>query len=177
MTIKHETIQALIFTIVNEPENTLARQTLHQAMLDANFYLAAYGIPLEMKQALDQKPKLNIPFSRRVFIGEYGYQANAGKPETLQKQYEETKEIMKIAFELKLPFALHWQMYNNEYENGVSKQMSLINENGVKTKPYFLHQNFYKAMNTYLKEEFQKNNQYPSADQYSTKAIQVLGTL
>ena len=56
MTIKHETIQALIFTIVNEPENTLARQTLHQAMLDANFYLAAYGIPLEMKQALDQKP-------------------------------------------------------------------------------------------------------------------------
>src|SRR5574343_377147 len=123
------------------------------------------------------KPKLNIPFSRRVFIGEYGYQANAGKPETLQKQYEETKEIMKIAFELKLPFALHWQMYNNEYENGVSKQMSLINENGVKTKPYFLHQNFYKAMNAYLKEEFQKNNQYPSADQYSTKAIQVLGTL
>lgn len=56
MSVRFETIQALIVTIVNEPENTLARQTLHQAMLDANFYLAAYGIPLEMKQALDQKP-------------------------------------------------------------------------------------------------------------------------
>lgn len=56
MSTKFETIQALIFTIVNEPENTLARQTLHQAMLDGKFYLAAYGIPLEMKQALDQNP-------------------------------------------------------------------------------------------------------------------------
>ena len=56
MSVRFETIQALIVTIVNEPENTLARQTLHQAMLDANFYLAAYGIPLEMKQALEQKP-------------------------------------------------------------------------------------------------------------------------
>jgi len=58
MSVKPETIQALIFTIVNEPENFLARQTLHQAMLTSNFYLAAYGIPLEMKQALDQKPLL-----------------------------------------------------------------------------------------------------------------------
>jgi len=56
MSVRFETIQALIVTIVNEPENTLARQTLNQAMLDANFYLAAYGIPLEMKQALEQKP-------------------------------------------------------------------------------------------------------------------------
>jgi hypothetical protein len=123
------------------------------------------------------KPKSEIPFSRRVFIGEYGYQANAAKPETIQKQFDETKEIMKITFELNLPFALHWQMYNNEYENGISKQMSLINEAGVKTKQYFLHQNFYKAMNTYLKEEMQKNSKYPSVDQYNTKAIQVLGTL
>jgi hypothetical protein len=56
MSTKLETIQALIFTIVNEPENTLARQTLHQAMLDGKFYLAAYAIPLEMKQALGQNP-------------------------------------------------------------------------------------------------------------------------
>jgi hypothetical protein len=51
---RFETIQALIVTITNEPENNLARQTLHQAMLNATFYLAAYGIPLEMKEALGQ---------------------------------------------------------------------------------------------------------------------------
>lgn len=123
------------------------------------------------------KPKASIPFARRVFIGEYGYQANASKPETFQKQYDETKEIMKITFELNLPFALHWQMYNNEYENGVSKEMSLINEAGQKTRQYTLHQNFYKAMNTYLKDEKRKNNRYPTTDEYRTKAIQVLSTL
>ena len=58
MSTKLETIQALIFTIVNEPNNVIARQTLHQAMLEGTFYLAAYGIPLEMKQALDQNPLL-----------------------------------------------------------------------------------------------------------------------
>jgi len=123
------------------------------------------------------KPKSEIPFSRRVFIGEYGYQANASKPETIQKQFDETKEVMKIAFELNLPFALHWQMYNNEYENGISKQMSLINESGAKTRQYFLHENFYKAMNTYLKEEMQKNSKYPTSAQFNAKAIQVLNKL
>lgn len=56
MSTKLETIQALIFTIVNEPNNVLARQTLHQAMLEGTFYLAAYGIPLEMKEALSNNP-------------------------------------------------------------------------------------------------------------------------
>lgn len=123
------------------------------------------------------KPKPAMPFSRRVFIGEYGYQANASNPESFNKQFNETKEIMKISFELNLPFALHWQMYNNEYENGVSKQMSLINETGAKTRQYFLHQNFYKAMNSYLKDEMQKNNTYPTSSQYRAKAIQVLSVL
>jgi hypothetical protein len=84
---------------------------------------------------------------------------------------------MKITFELNLPFALHWQMYNNEYENGVSKEMSLIDEKGNKTRQYVLHQNFYKTMNTYLKEEKQKNNSYPTESAYRAKAIQVLTAL
>jgi hypothetical protein len=68
-------------------------------------------------------------------------------------------------------------MYNNEYDNGVSKEMSLINESGSKTRQYTLHNNFYKAMNTYLKEEKQKNNKYPTADEFRTKALQVLLSL
>lgn len=123
------------------------------------------------------QPKTGLPFSRRVFIGEYGYQANKSNAESFNKQFNETKEIMKISFELDLPFALHWQMYNNEYENGVSKEMSLINESGAKTRQYFLHQNFYKAMNSYLKDEKQKNGVYPTTSQYRTKAIQVLSVL
>jgi hypothetical protein len=122
-------------------------------------------------------PKPSIPFTRRVFIGEYGYQANKSVPASFQDQFDETKDMMRISFELNLPFALHWQMYNNEYENGVSKEMSLINEAGQKTRQYFLHQNFFKAMNTYLKDEKQKTGQYPSSDAYRTKAAQVVSQL
>lgn len=123
------------------------------------------------------KPKSNIPFSRRVFIGEYGYQANASKPDTFDKQFNDTKDIMKIAFELEIPFALHWQMYNNEYDNGVSKEMSLINESGAKTRLYTLHQNFFKTMNNYIKEQKTNTANTPSQGQFSTKAIQVLNAL
>lgn len=123
------------------------------------------------------KAKPSIPFSRRVFIGEYGYQANASNPQTLLTQASETKELMRIAFELNLPFALHWQMYNNEYENGVSKQMSLINESGNKMPLYFTHQNFYIKMNNYLKTYKSTNNSYPSTEDFRKKALEVLGTL
>lgn len=124
------------------------------------------------------KPRASLPFSRRVFIGEYGYQANASVPSTLQKQTSETKEIMKIAFELNLPFALHWQMYNNEYDNnGVSKQMSLINESNIKMPLYFTHQNFYIKMNNYLKTFKASNNSYPSTEDFRKKALEVLNTL
>ncbi|WP_304067011.1 hypothetical protein [Pedobacter glucosidilyticus] len=125
------------------------------------------------------QPKPSLPFSKRVFIGEYGFQADATRPTTLQQQFNQSKEIMKIAFELNLPFALHWQMYNNEYDNitKASKNMSLINEQGEKTRLYSLHQDFYQKMNAYLKEEKLKNNTYPTSEQFRTKAIEVLSTL
>ena len=123
------------------------------------------------------KPKSNIPFSRRVFIGEYGYQANATKPDTFDKQFTDTKDMMKITFEMDLPFALHWQMYNNEYDNGVSKEMSLINESGAKTRIYTLHQNFFKTMNNYIKDQKKNTGNAPTRQQFSAKAIQVLNAL
>jgi hypothetical protein len=118
-----------------------------------------------------------LPFSKRVFIGEYGYQANASNSASMQKQVTDTKDIMKISFELNLPFSLHWQMYNNEYENGVSKQMSLINESNVKMPLYFTHQNFYKRMNNYLITYKADNNKLPSTEDFRKKAIEVLNTL
>jgi hypothetical protein len=124
------------------------------------------------------KPKKGLPFNRRVFIGEYGYQANLNKPKTFQKQFDETKEIMQIALALNLPFALHWEMYNNEYDqNGNSKQMSLINEQGKKMPLYYLHQNYYKKMNAYLKDYKSNYKTYPGNDEFKNKAIEVLRSL
>ncbi len=121
------------------------------------------------------QPKAGLPFARRVYIGEYGYHANSNKPESFEKQYNETKDIMKIALALNLPFALHWQMYNNEYEaNGDSKQMSLINEEGNRMPLYFLHQKFYQKMNSFIQQYRKTNRSYPSDALFRQKAIQLL---
>jgi hypothetical protein len=125
------------------------------------------------------KPKKDIPFTRRVFIGEYGYQANINKPQSFVKQHNQTKEIMQIALALNLPFALHWEMYNNEYhkKTGQSKEMSLINEQGKKTSLYFLHQAYYKKMNAYLKSYKTQFDKYPNANLFRNKALEVLKSL
>ena len=124
------------------------------------------------------KPKDGLPFARRVFIGEYGYHANINNPKSFDKQLNETNEIMQISLELNIPFALHWQMYNNEYDkNGVSKQMSLINEQGIKMPLYYVHQNYYKKMNAYLKEYKEKNKSYPKQEDFNAMALEILKTL
>lgn len=122
--------------------------------------------------------KDNLPFQRRVFIGEYGYQASNNYPQTFQKQFEETKEIMQIALELNIPFALHWTMYNNEYtKSGLSKQMSLINEKGERGHLYFLHHDYYKSMNTFLKNYMNINKTYPSSTLFREEALKVLSKI
>ena len=122
------------------------------------------------------KPKGGLPFKRRVFIGEYGGHAFDDKPETHLMQFDNVKDIMQIALEEDLPFALHWQLYNNEYnkENGKSKNMSLINENGEKRPMYYLHQNYYKQVNEYLKQYKLQNKAYPSQEDFKKEALKVL---
>jgi hypothetical protein len=82
---------------------------------------------------------------------------------------------MKIALSLNLPFALHWQMYNNEYEaNGDSKQMSLISEDGNRMPLYYLHQKFYENMNSFIKQYRKTNGTYPKEALFRQKAIELL---
>jgi hypothetical protein len=122
------------------------------------------------------QPKEGLPFQRRVFIGEYGGHAYKDKPATFLRQFNNVKDIMQISLELDLPFALHWQLYNNEYrkKDGASKNMSLINEEGEKMPVYFLHQNYYKQMNAYLKSYKEENGNYPDYPKFKEQALSVL---
>lgn len=121
------------------------------------------------------KPKEGLPFKRRVFIGEYGGHAMDHKPQTHLRQLDNVKDIMQISLEENLPFALHWQLYNNEYtKDGKSKNMSLINEKGEKRPMYFLHQNYYKQLNEYLKNYKDGHNNYPSHEEFKLEAINTL---
>ncbi|AOL95699.1 hypothetical protein [Porphyrobacter sp. LM 6] len=123
-------------------------------------------------------PKPGLLFARRVFIGEYGYHADKSKPLTVKQQYMKSRFVMQVAIELELPFALIWQMYNNEYaEDGTSKEMSLIDESGRKRALYHLHQQYFQTMQGFVAQSCRDTGAPPSREAFEKKALQVLNGL
>ncbi|NCU10578.1 MAG: hypothetical protein GXC70_00210 [Sphingomonadaceae bacterium] len=124
------------------------------------------------------KPKAGLPFDRRVFIGEYGYHANKAKPLTVEQQYLKSRYVMQVSIELDLPFALIWQLYNNEYtEDGTSKEMSLIDESGQRRELYYLHQTFLREMKLFVIDSCQKTGHVPTRAEFKARALELLPTL
>lgn len=121
------------------------------------------------------KPKEGLPFKRRVWIGEYGFKVMKGD---VMKQADRSKDVMLASIKMNLPFCLHWEMYNNEFEkNGTSKDMSLISANGEKKPIYFIHNDYFKQMNAYLKRYKKANTKYPTQEEFFVKAFEVLQTI
>jgi hypothetical protein len=123
-------------------------------------------------------PKPGLPFTRRVFIGEYGYHADKAKPLTVKQQYMKSRFVMQSAVALDLPFALIWQMYNNEYaEDGKSKEMSLIDESGRKRALYALHQTYLGEMKGFVAKSCRETGALPSREAFRARALELLKTL
>ncbi len=124
------------------------------------------------------KPKAGLPFDRRVFIGEYGFHANKDKPLTVKEQYLDSRNVMQVAIELDLPFALIWELYNNEYTpDGTSQEMSLIDESGHKRALYYLHQQFLSQMNAFVIDGCRQTGNPPTRQAFRAHALDVLGKL
>jgi len=120
-------------------------------------------------------PKEGLPFKRRAFIGEYGYHADKTKPLTVKQQYMKSRFVMQSAIALDLPFALIWQMYNNEYaENGTSKEMSLIDESGRKRALYALHQTYLREMQAFVARSCRDTGTLPNRDAFRARALELL---
>jgi len=120
-------------------------------------------------------PKPGLPFKRRVFIGEYGYHADKAKPLTVKQQYMKSRFVMQSAVALDLPFALIWQMYNNEYaEDGTSKEMSLIDESGRKRALYALHQTYLREMQAFVAQSCRDTGALPSREAFRGRALELL---
>lgn len=134
--------------------------------------------PLEQTLAYIEEqlpPKEGMPFKRRVFIGEYGYHADKSKPLTVKQQYMKSRFVMQSAIALDLPFALIWQMYNNEYaENGTSKEMSLIDESGRKRALYAVHQTYLGEMQAFVATSCRDTGALPSREAFRARALEVL---
>jgi hypothetical protein len=126
-----------------------------------------------LEEQLPQKE--GLPFKRRAFIGEYGYHADRSKPLTVKQQYMKSRFVMQSAVALDLPFALIWQMYNNEYaENGTSKEMSLIDESGRKRALYALHQTYLGEMQAFVAQSCRDTGKLPSRESFRTRALELL---
>lgn len=124
------------------------------------------------------KPKPGLPFSNRVFIGEYGYHANASLPQTVEQQFLKSRYVMQVAVELDLPFALIWQLYNNEFEpDGTSAEMGLFEASGQKRALYFLHQQYLTAMTTFVADSCRQSGQPPASAAFRDRALEVLQSL
>lgn len=143
-----------------EPDLTSIRQPLEQTLAYLEAQLPA---------------KKGLPFKRRVFIGEYGYHADKSKPLTVKQQYMKSRFVMESAVALDLPFALIWQMYNNEYaKNGTSKEMSLIDESGRKRALYALHQTYLAEMQAFVAQSCRKTGTFPGREAFRARALAVL---
>lgn len=118
------------------------------------------------------KPREGLPFTRRVWIGEYGFKVVNND---VQKQANRSRDVMLASLKMNVPFCLHWEMYNNEFEkDGKTKDMSLVSADGVKKPIYYVHSDFYKTMNEYLKKYKASNKKYPTHKEFNVKAYDVL---
>ena len=119
-------------------------------------------------------PKDNIS-GKRVFIGEYGFPVNKDHL-TPQAQDELSRVVMKTALQWGCPFALYWQMYENESEEGGSNASGywLIDPDGNQQPVYHTLKDFYSRACDYVKHYRQIMHRNPSQEQFRMEAVKWL---
>lgn len=111
--------------------------------------------------------KKSLP-GRRVFIGEYGFPARDYSP---QEQNDRSCGVLRTALEWGCPFALYWQLYNNEIEDGKQVGFWLIDDKQVKQPVYETHRRFYSWSKPYLAEFEKKHRRLPSRTEFGKAAV------
>ena len=159
-------------------KKTVTKDVLPKTSVDFVLY-SSYDTqksPTELKAALDfieskLLPKPGIT-GKRVFIGEYGFPASAHSPE---EQERLSRQVMRVAVTWGCPFALYWELYNNEVEeNGTQRGFWLIYDKGVKQPVYHTHQRFYQRARQFMAESRIKNGYDPTAEDFARLAATLL---
>jgi hypothetical protein len=114
--------------------------------------------------------KSGIP-GKRVWIGEFGYKAKGNTPE---EQKTRSLEFAKIAIEWGCPFVLHWQLYDNEFENGEYNGFWLINDQGEKQPLYHALQAYYVSAREYVNEHLVAQERIPSSAVFRKQAVKLI---
>ncbi|MGD0261564.1 MAG: hypothetical protein ABSD29_17255 [Verrucomicrobiota bacterium] len=133
-------------------------------------------IPNKIPRALDYiesklPPKAGIA-GKRVFIGEYGFAARTcPEPERDRR----SRQVMRIGLEWGCPFVLCWQMYNNEFSNGVENGYWLIDNHGVKQPLWHTLADFYREARRYVADCQRRTGRLPAEAEFRRFAITLLG--
>ena len=116
-------------------------------------------------------PKPGVP-GKRVFIGEYGF---AALGITSQEQDRRARLVMRAALKWGCPFALYWEMFNNEVtKDGKQRGFWLIDDHAVKQPAYFTHQRFYAQAHRFVAEFAKTHGRSPTPEEFGAEAAKWL---
>ncbi len=119
------------------------------------------------------RPKAGIK-GKRVFIGEYGFPT---RRYTAEEQNTKTIQTMRAAIAWGCPFALYWELYCNELNDGKLGGFWLIDDKGVKQPVWFTHQRFFERARLWVGEYKAKHGVGPSDAEYRAQALVILDGL
>ncbi len=103
---------------------------------------------------------------KRVFVGEYGW--GGAYPVTGQELL--TRTYLRNLIEWGTPFALFWEIYNNE----PNRNFCLIDSAGKKTPCYYLHQRYANRARLEVARFKQEHGRLPTEAEYASLALSIL---
>ena len=108
---------------------------------------------------------------KRVFIGEYGFALHRMK--TAEAQNNAARLVAETALEWGCPFALYWQMYDNEAEEGGAnaKGYWMIDNTGEKQPVYFTHKRFLSRAREFVADYRMRQGADPSPETYRAAGV------
>jgi len=182
----HQNVQVWHYTEVNhvklamDGRPALVNEVLphtHVDFVSYSSYDTAWSPELLKKALTFIESKLpakeGIP-GKRVFIGEFGFPAVKFTP---QEQDRKSRDVLRVALEWGCPFALYWEIYNNEQDKGGhAGQLGfwMIDDKGVKQPIYYTYQRFYQQAHAYVQDFTKSHGRPPTAEEYAKEAVEFL---
>ncbi len=177
----HEDVWVYHYTEVNlvriamEGRRSVANDVLPHTSVDYVSY-SAYDSQHDLLPALEYiesklPPKPSIA-GRRVFVGEFGTPALERSAEA---QRELALDVARVALEWGCPFALYWEMYNNEVTaDGEQRGWWMIDDQGVKQPVYRLYEEYLSWARGYVANQVEATGVPPEAEAFRRAALKYL---
>ena len=111
--------------------------------------------------------KAGVIPGRRLFIGEYGFGGNKRTPD---RQLEPTRKYLARLLRWGVPFALFWQVYNNEAGN----YFCLIDARGKPTPCFDLFQGYLRAARLRVADFKRSHGRLPNDAEFAALVLPLL---